>query len=99
VIYLKDAHKRKYTQMGLKISYYRKLKGLSQEQLAEIVGKSLAFIGAVEAPNIVRAISMDTLFDIADVLEVPAYKFLQFDEYGTPKHVNHKDSRRITGQL
>ncbi|MDL2214222.1 helix-turn-helix domain-containing protein [Clostridia bacterium OttesenSCG-928-O13] len=77
---MKDAHKRKYIQMGLKISYYRKLKGLSQEQLAETVGKSLAFIGAVEAPNIVRAVSMDTLFDIADVLEVPAYKFLQFDE-------------------
>lgn len=79
MIDLKDRHKRKYIQMGLKISYYRKLEGLSQELLAEAVGKSLAFIGAVEAPNITRAVSMDTLFDIADVLKVPAYKFLQFD--------------------
>lgn len=77
---MKDVYRKKYIQMGLKISYYRKLKGLSQEELAEKVGKSLAFIGAVEAPNIVRAVSMDTLFDIAEILEIPAYKLLQFDD-------------------
>lgn len=42
--------------------------------------RSLAFNGAVEAPNIARAKSMDTLFDISDAMNVPAYKFLQFDE-------------------
>lgn len=77
---MKEIHRKKYTQLGLKISYYRKLRGLSQEQLAESIGKSLAFIGAVEAPNIARAISMDTLFDISDILGVPAFRFLQFDE-------------------
>ncbi|HMM06558.1 MAG TPA: helix-turn-helix transcriptional regulator [Clostridiales bacterium] len=66
--------------MGLKISYYRKLKGMTQEQLAERLDKNLAFIGAVEASNIDRTVSLDTLFDIADILEVPAYKFLDFDE-------------------
>jgi transcriptional regulator with XRE-family HTH domain len=80
VIILKAAHKTKYRKLGLKISYYRKLKGLTQEQLAERLDKNLAFIGAVEAPNIDRTISLDTLFDIADILEVPAYKFLNFDE-------------------
>jgi transcriptional regulator with XRE-family HTH domain len=70
----------KYKRLGLKISYYRKLRGLTQEQLAEKIDKNLAFIGAVEAPNIDRTISLDTLFDIADVLGVPAYKFLVFDE-------------------
>jgi hypothetical protein len=33
-----------------------------------------------EAPNIDRTISLDTLFDIADILQVPAYKFLSFDD-------------------
>jgi transcriptional regulator with XRE-family HTH domain len=70
----------KYRKLGLKISYYRKLKGFTQEQFAEKLDKNLAFIGAVEAPNIDRTISLDTLFDIADILEVPAYKFLKFDE-------------------
>lgn len=76
---MKAAHKTKYTKLGLKISYYRKLNGLTQEQLAERLNKNLAFIGAVEAPNIDRTISLDTLFDIADILEVPAHKFLDFD--------------------
>lgn len=77
---MKAVHKAKYRKLGLKISYYRKLKGFTQEQLAEMLDKNLAFIGSVEAPNIDRTVSLDTLFDIADILEVPAYKFLDFDE-------------------
>ena len=69
-----------YLQLGLKIAYYRKLRGLTQEELAERVGLTSAFIGHVEAPNISKAISMDTLFAIADVLDVPAYRFLYFDD-------------------
>lgn len=69
-----------YQQIGLKISYYRKRRGLTQEQLAERVGKSAAYIGHVEAPNIRKAVSLDTLFDIAAALEVPAHKFLLFDK-------------------
>lgn len=68
-----------YIQLGLKISYYRKLRGLTQEQLAELTGLTTAFIGHVEAPNIRKAISLDTLFTISEILEIPAYKFLQFD--------------------
>ena len=77
---MKPAHIDKYRQLGLKISYYRKLRGLTQEQLAEEIGLSPAFIGHVEAPNIDKAISLDTLFDIADVLNVPVHRFLLLDE-------------------
>ncbi len=69
-----------YMQLGLKIAYYRKLRGLTQEQLAEKIVRAPAFIGHVEAPNINKAISLDTLFAIANVLNVPAYKFLVFDD-------------------
>ena len=77
---MKEKFFDKYRIIGLKISYYRKLRGLTQEQLAEKVEKNLAFIGAVEAPNVNRTISLDTLFDIAEALDVPAYKFLTEDE-------------------
>lgn len=77
---MKEEHTGKYLQLGLKISYYRKLRGLTQEQLAEQVGLTPAFIGHVEAPNINKAISLDTLFDIAAALDIPAYKFLSFDD-------------------
>lgn len=73
---MKLQHLDKYKRLGLKISYYRKVKGMTQEQLAEELGKSLSFIGAVKAPNIDRTISLDTLFDISDVLEIPASKLL-----------------------
>ena len=77
---VKAAHLPKYQKLGLKISYYRKLRGLSQEQLAERIDKSLSFLGAVEAPKVNRSISLDTLFDIAEALNVAPDKFLHFDE-------------------
>lgn len=77
VITMKEEHYELCRQVGLKIAYYRKLRGFTQEQLAEMIDKSTAFLGAVEAPNVNRAISLDTLFDIAKALDVPAYKFLE----------------------
>ncbi len=72
---MKKEHFEYYRKMGIKISYYRKLKGLTQEQLAEMVEKNTSFIGAVEAPNVQRTLSLDTLFDIAEALGIPPYKF------------------------
>jgi len=77
---MKAEYKTDYIKLGLKIAYYRKLKGLTQEQLAERIDKNAAFIGHVEAPNISKTISLDTLFDISKVLGVPAHKFLDFDD-------------------
>lgn len=77
---MKPVYDSEYLQLGLKIAYYRKLRGLTQEQLAEQIDRTPAFIGHVEAPNIRKAVSLDTLFDIAKVLDVPAYKFLIFDD-------------------
>ena len=72
---LKDIYAEKYKELGLKIAYYRKEANLTQEQLAEKIGKNAAFIGHVEAPNINKAISLDTLFDISEALNIPTYAF------------------------
>ena len=77
---MKFDNRDNYIKLGLKISYYRKLKGLTQEQLAEILDMSTAFIGKIEAPNIVKAVSLDTLFEIARILDIPSYKLLFFEE-------------------
>ncbi len=77
---MKKEYTDNYLQLGLKITYYRKLRGLTQEQLAEKIDKTPAFIGHIEAPNIHKDISLNTLFDIATALHTPVHKFLLFDE-------------------
>lgn len=77
---MKDQFKKEHLQLGLKIAYYRKLKGYTQESLAEKIDCSAAFIGHVEAPNIKKSVSLDTLFAISKALDVPVYKFFVFDE-------------------
>lgn len=70
----------KYIELGYNISYYRKHANLTQEQLAEKLGISRQHMGAVEAPNIVRPISLDLLFNIATVLNIEPSKLLTFRE-------------------
>ena len=60
----------RFIQLGMVISAIRKMRGLSQEQLAEKAGISHSHLSAIEAPNMVRAFSMDIFFNIADALEV-----------------------------
>jgi len=69
----------RYITMGLKIAYYRKKAGYTQEVFAEKVGKSLNFISQVEGPGTVRGVSLETLFKIADVLKIPPSKLLEDD--------------------
>jgi transcriptional regulator with XRE-family HTH domain len=68
----------RYRDLGCAISYYRKRRGLTQEQVAEQVGISRQHMGAIEAPNMVRAISLDVLFNIATTLEIEPYVLLKF---------------------
>ena len=69
---------KRYIELGHNISYYRKHKGYTQEQLAEKLDISRQHLGAVEAPNIVRSVSLDLLFNIADALEVDVRELLDF---------------------
>lgn len=73
-----EKHKQEYKKLGLNIAYYRKLKGLSQMQLAEAVGISRTHISNIEAPNMPTSISLETLMDIADALEVSPEALLSF---------------------
>ena len=68
----------RYRDLGYAIAYYRKRKGMTQEQVAEKVGISRQHMGAIEAPNMIRAVSLDVLFNIAAVLEIEPYKLLKF---------------------
>lgn len=74
----KDKHSNEYIRLGLNIAYYRKLKGMTQLQLAEAINISRTHMSNIEAPNIPTSVSLDALFDIAEVLEIPIHKFFVF---------------------
>jgi transcriptional regulator with XRE-family HTH domain len=71
-------HSERYLDLGCAIAYYRKRKGITQEQLAEQIGISRQHMGAIEAPNMMRGVSLDVLFSIAEVLGVEPYVLLKF---------------------
>ncbi len=77
---MNEKRAKQYRQLGLTIAYYRKLKGLTQMQLAEAVNLSRTHISTLEAPNMPTSISLDKLMDIADTLEVPVKYFFEFRE-------------------
>lgn len=74
----KTEYAERYRDLGYAIAYYRKRKGFTQEDLAEKIGISRQHLGAIEAPNMVRSISLDVLFCIASVLEIEPYFLLKF---------------------
>ncbi len=76
---MKTDYADKYIALGLKIAYYRKKAGYTQEAFAEKIGRSVVFLSQVEGTGSVAGISPETLFRISDVLGVPAYKFLEED--------------------
>lgn len=73
-------YKDEFMAIGLKIGYLRRIRGLTQEQLAERAGISAGFLSQIEAPNISVGMSLATLFSIAEVLNVPPYKLLDNEQ-------------------
>lgn len=67
----------RFIQMGIAISSLRKMRGMSQEQLAEKAHISRSHLSAIEEPNMVRAFSMEAFLNIADALEVTPVELLQ----------------------
>lgn len=60
------------------IGYYRKKKGFTQEEMAEMLGISRQHLASIEAPGMNRGLSLDLLFNIATVLEIEPYLLLKF---------------------
>lgn len=68
-------HFEDYKRLGLNISYYRKANGLSQMQLADKIGISRTHMSRIE--NNDCAVSLDVIFSIAKVLNIPTSKLFE----------------------
>lgn len=68
---------QRYIQFGLRVQYYRKLRGMTQEAFAEKAGISWSYLAKIESPTKPFGVSMEKLFAIADALDVPVSKLFE----------------------
>jgi transcriptional regulator with XRE-family HTH domain len=85
---MRDKDKQKfvkvYKEIGKRIAFYRKLRGLSQEALADKVDISASHLSKIEAPNTDISFSLDMLLLIAEGLEVDIAAFFNPIEIENP---------------
>ena len=60
----------RFIQLGVAIATLRRVRGMSQEKLAEKACISRSLVSAIEAPNLANGFSLEAFFNIADALEV-----------------------------
>ncbi len=72
-----SVYKDRYIKLGLKIQYYRKLKGYTQETFAEMIGLTGSYVSQIESVATEKGVSLKTLFKMAEVLEVEPYQLLK----------------------
>ena len=66
----------RFIQLGIAISTLRRIRGLSQEALAEKAGISRSLLSNIEAPNMAYSFSMDVFYNISDALEIAPEKLI-----------------------
>ena len=61
---------KKYREIGKKIAKYRSEQGYIQETFANALGVSYSYIAQIEAPNQTKRMSLELLFEIAELLNI-----------------------------
>lgn len=70
--------KIKYKNLGLNIAYYRKSRQYTQAALCELLGVDSGYMSKIETARV--GVSLDIIFNLSDILQVPAYKFFEFKD-------------------
>ncbi len=68
-------HQEKYRALGLNIAYYRKMKKMTQMDLAEKAQISRTHMSRIETAEC--AVSLDVVYTIAEVLEISPAKLFE----------------------
>lgn len=48
---METEYREQYIRFGLKVQYYRKLLGLTQEAFADKIGRSWSYVAKIESPT------------------------------------------------
>ena len=76
---MENKHDKRYIRIGLNIALQRKMRKMTQTELAEAVNISRTHMSNIEAPNMVTPISLEVLFDICDVLRIEPQILFDFE--------------------
>lgn len=71
-------YSEKLIALGLNIAYYRKLRLLTQEKLAEKAEISISTVRKLENPNMFTGVSFEMICVLAAALEVTESELLDF---------------------
>ena len=69
----------RYKQIGRKIAYYRRLRDLTQEQLARRVNISVSTLGKIECGKYNKNLSLSMLMTIAEGLNIDLVMLVDID--------------------
>ena len=69
---MREDYRERFRILGLRIADYRKMRGMTQEQFAEAIGRSVSFVSQIEANNAaeVKGVSLETLFLMSEKLGI-----------------------------
>lgn len=70
-----------FRMLGMNIAFYRKMNGMTQLQLAEMLDISRTHMSNIEAANVNTRISMELLFRMADVFGIDPRDLLDFSRF------------------
>ena len=76
---MREDYRERFRILGLRIAYSRKMRGMTQEQFAEAIGRSVSFVSQIEANNAaeVKGVSLETLFLMSEKLGVPMARLFE----------------------
>ena len=60
----------RFIQLGIAVSTLRRIRGLSQEKLAEKANISRSLLSNIEAPNMAYGFSLNVFYNLADALDI-----------------------------
>ncbi len=66
----------RFIQLGIAISTLRRIRGLSQEKLADKANISRSLLSNIEAPNMAYSFSLEVFYNLADALEIQPEKLI-----------------------
>ena len=67
----------RYKKIGAKIVFYRKLRSMTQEKLAEEVGITPQYLSSIENGGYTKSVSLSTLMMIAGALDVTMSQLME----------------------